>query len=246
MVENPILKQEIFQTLKVVVVHNVSNIAYYGPEPALIKYLKKRNIASLLYVQHSNYGDLASRAKYFETHVERIIKLFSPRSRNHWLQTTIYNVFSTFFFVLNTNVRFNLYIGSGELNALIGLVLKKMGRVETVVYLSHSYGKSNPIITALVLYCVRSVDFVWSLSHRLVRIWQKQGVSEEANIWVPVGVHFENLHYAVNPPTQNSIKRLVYVGVLNPNKGVELIIEAMPIILRKIPKIPEEDSLQVV
>jgi glycosyltransferase involved in cell wall biosynthesis len=224
-----------FQTLRVVVTNDASNPEYYGPEQALIGYLEKKGVASLLYINHLSYEVLISEARYYEANkLKNITKLSLPFVGNYWL-TAIYRFISTFFFVLNIKRRFDIYIGTRGLNALVGLILKKMRRVETVVYLSHISNESSSfIIRALDSYCIHSVDLVWNLSRRLTKIMEEQGILRERNIWVPVGVHLEEIRNPIAPPTLNDVKRLVYLGILSPGKGVELIIEALPLVLQRV------------
>ena len=241
-----------FQKLRVAITNDTSNPEYYGPEPALISYLEKKGVASLLYINHLSDGGYVSEARYYEANKPRTItKLSLPFVWNYWL-TAIYRFISTFFFVINLKKKFDIYIGARG-NALTGLVLRKMGRVKTVVYLSHiSNESSNSIIRALDSYCIHSVDLVWSLSRRLTRIMKERGIPRERNVWVPVGVHLEEIRHPIVPPTLNGVKRLVYLGILSPGKGVELVIETLPLVLEKVSKVeliiigggPLEDSLK--
>jgi len=235
----------LFQNLEAVVVHNIAFKSYYGPECALVDFLKKRRVARLLYIQHPlppSYKNLASRARLYEGgKLRSIIKTPLPRIRGLW-PLIIYNAVATLLFVLSMKSRFDTFIGSDGRNAFAGLILRKLGFVRVVVYLSHSYGEfSNPIMNALVhwldRYCVRSVDFVWNLSRRLTKIREKQGVSKERNVRVPVGIHYKENRSPAKPPKLNETKKLVYAGILTPEKGVELIIETMPMILSRVSKV---------
>lgn len=239
------MKSKIFQNLKAVVVHNIAFESYYGPECALLDFLKKEKAARLLYIQHPlppHYKDLASRARLYEGgKLRSIIKTPLPRIRGLWLLVT-YNAVATLLFVLSMKSRFDTFIGSDGRNVFVGLILRKLGFVRVVVYLSHSYGEfSNPIINALVHrldgYCTRSADFVWNLSRRLTKIRETQGVSKERNVWLPVGIHYEEIRSPAKPPKLNETKKLVYIGILTPGKGIELIIEAMPTILSRVSKV---------
>jgi glycosyltransferase involved in cell wall biosynthesis len=239
------IKSKLFENLKAVVVHNIAFESYYGPECALLDFLKKEKVASLLYIQHPLppfYIDVSSRAKLYDRgRLISTIKAPSLRFKNLRL-LSIYNAVATLFLVLSMKTRFHVFIGSDGRNALIGLILRKLGYVKTVVYLSHSYGEfSNPIVNAFTYcldrYCARSVDSVWNLSHTLTKIREKQGVLKKRNVWVPVGIHHEEIRSPAKSPKLNETKKLVYVGVLTPRKGIELIIEAMPAILDKVSKV---------
>jgi glycosyltransferase involved in cell wall biosynthesis len=238
------MNSTLFQNLETVVVHNIAFESYYGPEPALLDFLRKENVARLLYIQHPLppfYTDLASRAKLYRgDKIRRIIKA-PPLWVKDLRLLVIYNALATLFLVLSMKTRFHVFIGSDGRNALIGLILRKLRFVKITVYLSHSYGESsNPITNALAhfldIYCARSTDFVWNLSGKLTKIREKQQVLDERNLWVPVGIHYEEIRSPVKPPKLNETKKIVYVGVLTTGKGVEMVIEAMPMILNRVPK----------
>jgi glycosyltransferase involved in cell wall biosynthesis len=233
---------KVLKAFKIVIVHNVSFKEYYGPERAIIDFLRELKIAKLLYIQHPlppNYKDLSTRAKlYVRGELEKSIKAPSIRTNDLRL-IVVYNALATLSLVLLTKEKYDVFIGSDGRNALIGLILRKLGFVKKVVYLSHSYVKSsdsikNAIIRSLDKHCSLSVDFVWNLSRRLVKIRNKLGVPKQQNIWVPVGVHPEDIDLPKKFPGSNEKKRLVYVGTLVPGKGVELVIKAMPVIMEKI------------
>lgn len=239
------MESKLLRNLEIVLVHNVAFNAYYGPERALLDWFEKVKVARLLYVQHPLppfYTDLASRSDlYSGGRLADTVRAPSPVIKR-MLALVVYNAILTIYFVLSGKRRFHVFVGSDGRNALAGLILRELGFVKIVVYLSHSYGEfSNPLTNIVVhwldRYCARSADFVWNLSRRLTKIREKQGVSNERNVWVPVGIHHDEIQSPVSPPESNQTGKLVFVGVLSPGKGVELIVRALPIILRSVPKI---------
>lgn len=238
------MEHRIFQNLKAIVIHNLVFDSYYGPENALIDFLRERKSATVLYIQHPSpqvhMGLLSSKKLYCRGALRSATKTPLLRTRDPRLHI-IYDSITTLFLVLSTKVRFHVFIGCEGSKVMIGLVLRKLGFVKDVVYLSHSYfqfsnATNSKLIRRLDEYCVRSVDFVWNLSRRLTKIREKQGLPREKNVWVPVGVHRTEIRLPASPPESDGVKRIVYAGALSQGKGIELIIKAFPSILRKVPK----------
>lgn len=256
------MKSKFFGNSSFMVVHNVAFASYYGPERALIDFFRREKVAKLLYVQHPVppfFKDLSSRSDLYAAG-ERVNSRFAPCFRIADMRIlTIYNALATFFFVLLIKNRFSVFVGSDGRNALVGIILRRLGFVKTVIYLTHSYsgGSSYSVTVALERcldrYCSTSADFVWNLSKKLTKIRETQGVVKERNVWVPVGIKHEDIKKPVNFPRSSDIKKIVFVGVLSDGKGVELILQALPIILKRLPKVqllivgggPLEDELKL-
>jgi glycosyltransferase involved in cell wall biosynthesis len=151
-----------------------------------------------------------------------------------------------FFFVLASGWRagaeepIDLFVGVDCLNATPGILLKWMGRVKRVSFYVIDYTTQrfeNPLLNALYQafdrFAVAGSDVVWNLSERMREVRRKQGLPEARNLLVPVGVELE----AVKHPARSQVKRkrLLYMGALLKGKGIELLIEAFPEILKKAP-----------
>lgn len=224
-----------------IVVQNLAFPSYYGPEPALVDFLLKQN-RMLLYIQHPVppvFKNLSSRSNLFKSG-KREIRFAPYFSISDMRLLMVYNAIVTFFLVLLSKNRFSVFIGSDGRNALLGVLLKKMGFVKTTIYLTHScIGKNSYSIRGILerfldQYCSKSVDFVWNLSKKLTKIREFYGLVKEKNIWVPVGVNQEDIKKPVVFPHCNDKKRIIFVGVLSPGKGIELVIQALPLIMKTI------------
>lgn len=218
------------------VVNDVSYPNYYGPEPALVEFLEKEGTGVVQYINNISYGRFVSEISNCQFDKPKSVSAVSFPFFKSYLFSSIMRSLSTFRLVLKSKQQFDVYFGTRGLNALVGLVLKRLGRVRTVVYYAHTYSKSSsPIIRVLDNYTIRSVDLVWSLSRRLTKILDEMGVLRKKPLWVPVGIHREEIGRPLTFPKSSDAKKLVYVGVLTPDKGLGLIIDALPMILERVP-----------
>jgi glycosyltransferase involved in cell wall biosynthesis len=132
-------------------------------------------------------------------------------------------------------------VGIDNLNAAAGILLRTLGRVDKVTYYVIDYTPrrfANFFLNALYhgvdRFCARKADVVWNLSERMREVRAGQGVEPRKNQLVPVGVALQEI--LRRKPRAGARFRLLYMGALQENKGVQLLIQAMPGILAKVPK----------
>ena len=146
------------------------------------------------------------------------------------------------FFPFSEKRRVDLYIGGNPLNALAGLVSRRLGLVRTVVFYKIDYVPrrfKNPIFNHVYQkidnYCSRECDWTWNLSSIMIER-RKERIGPERTgrqIVVPIGSNFERIERY--PAEKVSRRRLVYMGTLRPNQGIELAIRAFPLVKRQFP-----------
>lgn len=143
-----------------------------------------------LFVRHSMEGLLPSEVhsyrhgKITKKVALRVARKPSPlRYAMEVLQTVRY---------FSRREKIDVYIGVDPLNAVAGIFLKKIGKVETAVFLTadyspHRFGSKlmNWIYHRIDMYCVRHASEVWSVSSRIVAIRKRMGLRDEKNILLP-------------------------------------------------------------
>jgi glycosyltransferase involved in cell wall biosynthesis len=162
------------------------------------------------------------------------------------LVSTFYELYITLSWIWNTKRRFDVYIGVDNLNAFHGLVLKFFGRVKKVIYYTIDYFPTrfenvwlNKIYHALDKFCVRWADETWNVSAVMAQAREKYNHMDR-HIYnrqhtVPIGIWYDKAPR--KPFNKIDIHKLVFVGHLLPHMGVDLAIEALPIIRKKISNI---------
>lgn len=236
----------------------VSHTFAYGPQDAIFEYMAPRT-RLLLMITHPLHPFVRD-ARTSALIVERGNLLRNERAGIRHLPPLLgwlSNAALAFLFVMKSRTIFDVYIGCNSVNTLPGLLLEKLGRVRAVVYFAHSSQNrrySNPILNgvyrAIDLVCVEHSSVLWNLSSRLTDRRAKAGVNRRRNIYLPVGVEssfiMPEAHAGADP------NQLVFVGALTKEKGVDLALKSMPLILKSAPRAhltivgsgPEEGNLR--
>jgi glycosyltransferase involved in cell wall biosynthesis len=225
-----------FKNLKVVI---VTHIFATGPAHELEEYLKTR-VDTLLFIGNpfSYARDLGNfHRKYVYGVMIREAKTHRGKSPEliMWLQDIIY----TFLVVLFSKEKFDYYIGANNLNASIGIILKKIGKVKKTIFYVIDYAPIrfenrilNYIYHKIDKFAVLNSDYVWNLSPRMEEARRKLSIVTQNQTVVPMGVHYERIRrYNIDEINKNQI---VYMGHLLEKQGVQLVIEAISILKKEI------------
>lgn len=130
--------------------------------------------------------------------------------------------------------RSHIFIGIGALPGLMGLLLKKIGLIKHNIF--YSIDKPFPISLSAKLYrnlndyLAKHSDIIWNISMNMMT-----QNSNEKSLLVPLG--YSSKKMMTNSINEIEEKTIVFVGTLSENQGVQLLIEAMPNILKRIPDI---------
>lgn len=172
--------------------------------------------------------------------------------------TWTWSSLDTFWKVVKTGKKYDIYIGVDNLNAFIGIQLKQLGFVKKVIYASIDYSQirfANPILNNIYhwfdYYCLRNADIVWNSSPVMVKEREKRGIPKK----------YRGKQIAVSDGTDR-VKRvpfekrhryeIVFIGHFKEGMGLEMLIQSFPEIKRQVPKVkllmigggPIEDKLK--
>jgi glycosyltransferase involved in cell wall biosynthesis len=150
---------------------------------------------------------------------------------------------SVFDWPLKNRYKYDYFIGLECINTIAGIILKKLGKINTVIYYVLDYSPSrykgffNKIYLALDRYCATHADFIWDVSKAMQPARIASGLNEKKSapvIHVPIGIYPQQI---ISTPTRQRISfSLVYMGTLGKESGPDLAIESIPTILKKFPK----------
>lgn len=163
-----------------------------------------------------------------------------------WPLLYIKDVLYTLFWCLRFNQKFDIYFASGNLNPLVGIVLRKLGLVRRVVYQSLDYYPRrfnnsffNWLYFQLDKFCVRFSDETWNVNPNIVQArFNKMGMDPKVfdkQYTVPGSIWFYKTKRL--PFSQINRNKIVYRGTLLDFMGIDLAIKAMPFILKKFPNL---------
>lgn len=239
----------------------VSHVFASGPALDLEEYLKDKT-KNLFFVGHPfayrndnrSFYRSWSNGKLRKEHFAFSWKL--PEAL-FYLKDAIY----TFLWLLSQNKTFDLYIGSDNFSAYLGILFKKMGKVKNVVLYTIDYMPTrfgNPIINSLYHYfdktCLKECKIVWNVSPRMAeaRLEQKGigGSGFVPQIVVPLGMWHKRIPKL--PLEMKKRYQLVFLGHILEKQGLDVVLEGFPKIIKKLPKTrlviigsgPHEDSLK--
>lgn len=236
----------------------------YSASQALRDFLRINNCKLLLYISHPlplisthwenrSFGEVSSGNILGKTYKT------SLRFQNILL-TSVFEFILTLFWSFKTKTNFDLFIGVDNLNALQGLVLKKLGIVKKVVYYTIDYFPTrfenkfmNRIYHLVDRFCVRYADETWNVS-KVMKIRRKFNNMREKDYQrqhtVPIGIWYDKI--SRKKFSQIDKFKIIFTGHLLPHMGIDLVIESIPEIKKKFPEIkleiigtgPEEQKLK--
>lgn len=146
---------------------------------------------------------------------------------------------------IRSKQRYQLFIGLESVYTLAGIILKKLGLVETAVYYVSDYSPHrypqkwfNQIYLWLDRFCATQSDFIWDVSKAMHPARIKAGLDPKKSapvIHVPNALFPQQISYL--PLRELKSNTLVYAGTFGKENGVDLGIKAIPLIKRKISNI---------
>jgi len=211
----------------------------------LEQYLAEQKVENLLFIHHPLHLETGDGSGFRFYSGPKLTKEVKSALKTKNLPISF---FTSFFFniyaVLKTKKQWDLYIGSNNLNALSGLVLQQLGLVTKTVFYTVDFIPnrfSNHLLNSIYLwidgFCTKHCDETWILSPRVIegrhQYLKLDKKYDKKQILVPEGVFLKRIHR--KPFSQIEKHTAVFVGHLVERMGVQEVIKAVPIILKKIP-----------
>lgn len=168
----------------------------HGSAHVLADFLRKKKV-SFYFIKHALDGKSKTEIEFFGFAPEKIeIRKKGRRAQTSFFRLAREVVVTLFFAYKIASV--DVYIGVDPLNALAGVILRKLKLVKTVVYFTPDFSKRrfasvilNKIYHLVDRFDLRNSDFVWNASRRITGERIKQGVPKEKNFYIPNSADFE-------------------------------------------------------
>ncbi len=218
---------------------------FKGSAQELKDYLLKINANRVIYVAHKFFyaKDSTSYRELYD-HGELVSKKESPKIFPNEFLLYIRDAFYNLYYFLTVKGRIDLFVGSDSFNAIFGLILKKLGKVDQVVFFTIDYIMEdrfkfdilNTIYKKMDRMAFWGSDYTWNVSDRMSRqrvaeLGEK--AKEKKQLVAPIGIPLEARNISVE--RKNNI--LVYSGGLTPHFGLELTVQAMPALVKRFPDV---------
>lgn len=217
------------------------------PDDDLALFLNKKKYNNILHIRHS-FSDANDRCSYYTWHKEEeLYKEGRTRDYKKLIEPLIYikELWFTLKWTFQGNVKWDYYIGMDGLCVLFGNILRFFRKVKKTVFWSidfvpdNRFGSSlkNQIYHWINIQGYKKSDEMWDISPRMAEAREKfLGIElsdHKKHKVVPYGVWIDRIKkYSFEECEKNT---LVFMGHLLEKQGVQLIIESIPEIIKKIP-----------
>lgn len=221
----------------------VTHEATTGPAHDLRDFLKER-VDGLLFVAHpllfipSNFKKSSYWQFYKGGEKTKEGKAF------HWIlpEYILYlkDVFYSFFWVITKIGNTDIFFGVNNINAFVGVLLKKLGFTKKVIFYCIDYVPkrfSSPLINSVYhridKWAVEESDATWNLSPRMEEGRNKKwGKVLGYQITVPIGAWYDRIQ--AQRATKINPHEIIYVGTIIEKQGLDMCIEAVRVLKESI------------
>ncbi len=172
-------------------------------------------------------------------------QIFTPSISGPQMLFYILDIFLTFYFVLLAKAKFDLCVSLDNLNTVSVLPFKKFGIIKKLVFYTIDYNPQrfenktlNNIYHFLDRLACYYADAIWVLSKKMdvTRAKNKVNIKKmKPSILLPMGANLERIKTL--PFAKIQKHQIVYAGFLMKKQGVQLAIQSLPYVIKKIPDV---------
>jgi glycosyltransferase involved in cell wall biosynthesis len=209
----------------------------------LVGYLNKR-YERVLFVWH-DFADSPHRQSFCEEYYHGVVvKKWGSRDYRNTpeLIVMVKDFVFAAFSILRTGKRWDVSIGLSGFDALPGIILKKLRKVDKTVFWAGDFvphsrfssGWKNQVYFQENRFVLKRCDYAWNISPRIEKLREAMyGVkSKRSQRVVPIGIWTNR---RIKLPLEKIHKhRLLFVGHLLEKQGVQLVLKAIPEIRKTI------------
>lgn len=229
----------------ILIISHGYRLASGGPAQDIRDYLKDK-VSRLDYIDHPfPYADYKQTHFFFYKNgvlksIRRSFSYFGPEFFRY-----IQQLFIIFFFLLFNPKKYDICFALDNHSLIAVTFFRKIGRIKKLVYYSIDYSPKrfkNPLINYLYhladrIACSNS-DINWVVANHMIQARKNSGINLEKMspfIEVPMGFHKKEIKLR----SINKIEpfHLVYMGTILEKQGLQLVIKALPNILKWLPKV---------
>ncbi|HOD01604.1 MAG TPA: glycosyltransferase [bacterium] len=217
------------------------------PDDDLILYLNKQRKENVVDITHSfsDCPDRVSRCKWYKN--GDLYREWQSKDYVKYPEVLIY--IKEFFFTINsvfkTGIKFDFCVCVDGMCTFLGIFLRSLKKVKKVNYWAMDFvpenrfgsGIKNFFYHKINTFGYKNADEMWDLSPRMADAREEfLGIKKEdyrRHRVVPYGMWLDRIkRYSYEECEKNT---LVFMGHLLEKQGVQLVLEAIPEIIRKIP-----------
>lgn len=213
----------------------------------LVLFLNQKKHPNALHILHS-FSDASDRKSYYRWYKDGTLhKEYSSKDYKSWPEPLIYlkELFFTIKWIAETKVRWDIYLGMDGLCVLFGNILRAFGYVKYTIFWAVDFVPQNRFISKLKhkiyefinIQGYKRANEMWDLSPRMSearhRFLNIHPDSYKKHRVVPYGMWIDRIKPC--PYDLCEQNTLVFMGHLIPKQGVQLVLEAIPLIVKENP-----------
>lgn len=203
-------------------------------------------VDTISYIEHPfPYADdgRSSLTIYKQGKIQK--QIFAPALRGPDLLFYIFDPIFTFYFFLRASFKYDFCVALDNLNTVSVLPFRKIGIVKKLVFYTIDYNPKrfeNKALNNIYHFLDRTAcyysDAIWVLSKKMnsERVKNKADVKRmKPSILLPMGANLERIKAL--PFGKINRHNLIYVGYLKEKQGVQIVLQALPQIIEKVPDV---------
>lgn len=215
------------------------------PDDDLVIFLNSKKYDNVLYIRHS-FSDASDRCSYFTWYKKgEVYREYRTKDYKGISEPLIYakEFYFTWKWIWQSKISWDYYIGMDGLCVLFGNILRFFKRVKKTVYWAIDFVPErfnnkikNKIYHFVNIQGYKTADEMWDLGSRMAGAREKfLGIKKSDYRFyrvVPYGKWVDEIKkYSYKECEKNT---LVFMGHLLEKQGVQLVIKAIPRIIKKI------------
>lgn len=219
----------------------VTHDMFYGAPHALRDYLLNKKIEELVFISHPLVEQRKSSVAVYKN--GELISQKHITQNIHGMLSFLFDSFLTTYWIIKQKEKINVLIAVDCLNAFSALFLKKLGKVDKVIFYSMDFNPIrfnnrlfNSIFHKIEEVCVKNADEVWNVSPKIAEGREKfLSISQKkypqkvvsSGIWIKKVKQF--------PFSKVRKHQLLFLGHLLKKQGLQMVLDAIPTIVKTIP-----------
>ena len=216
----------------------------YGAAQALQEYLISEKTNKLLYIAHPLNSDSEKKSFYevYNLGIRKEKKILINNNSNSIFEYLM-TVYKNIKIVYMQKSKYDLFVGVNNLNTISGIILRKLGLVDKVIYYTIDFSPKrfnnkllNYLYHSIDSYCVRHSNQIWNVSNRIAdarekfnRLHNKYYSKQKV---VPIGIWYDRVKR--KPFKEIKKHQLIFIGNLLEKQGVQHVLNSVPEIVKSI------------
>jgi len=217
------------------------------PDDDLILYLNKQRKENVVHITHSfsDCLDRVSRCKWYKN--GDLYREWKSKDYIKYPEVLIYikEFFFTISSIFKTKMKWDFCVCMDGMCTFFGIFLRSLGKIKKVNYWAMDFvpenrfksGFKNFIYHKINIFGYKNADEMWDLSPRMADAREEfLGIKKDSyrkHKVVPYGMWIDRIkRYSYEECEKNT---LVFMGHLLEKQGVQLVLDAVPEIIKKIP-----------